>query len=77
MFYFLINFSVVKVQHYHMYVYFIVNVIFSVVINDADPDQTCYFDADPAPGLDSGLASNNAIQMWILPQVLHILENWD
>jgi hypothetical protein len=41
-----------------MYRYCIVNVIFSVVINDADPDQTCYFDADPAPGLDSGLASN-------------------
>ena len=57
MFYFLINFSVVKVQHYHMYVYFIVNVIFSVVKNDANLDQTCHFDADPAPGLDSGLAS--------------------
>ena len=57
MFYFLINFSVVKVQHYHMYVYCIVTVIFSVVKNDADPDQTCHFDADPAPGLDSGLAS--------------------
>jgi hypothetical protein len=40
-----------------MYVYFIVNVIFSVVKNDADPDQTCHYDADPAPGLDSGLAS--------------------
>ena len=40
-----------------MYGYCIVNVVFSVVINDADPDQTCYFDADPAPGLDSGLAS--------------------
>ena len=60
-----------------MYGYCIVNVVFSVVINDADPYQTCYFDADPAPGLDSGLASNNAIQMWILPQVLHILENCD
>ena len=57
MFYCLINFSVVKVQHYHMYIYFIVNVIFSVVKNDADPVQTCHFDADPAPGLDSGLAS--------------------
>ena len=57
MFYFLINFSVVEVQHYHMYGYCIVNVIFSVVKNDADPDQTCHFDADPAPGLDSGLAS--------------------
>ena len=57
MFYFFFNFSVVKVQHYHMYVYFIVNVIFSVVKNDADPDQTCHYDADPAPGLDSRLAS--------------------
>ncbi len=24
---------------------------------DLDPDQTCNFDADPDPGLDSGLAS--------------------
>jgi hypothetical protein len=59
-----------------MYGYCTVNVIFSVVIKDADSDQTCYFDADPAPGLDSGLASNNAIQMWILPHVLHILKNF-
>jgi hypothetical protein len=41
-----------------MYGYCIVNVIFSVVKNDADPDQTCYFDANPAPGLDYRLASN-------------------
>jgi len=40
-----------------MYGYCIVNVIFSVVKNDANLDQTCHFDADPAPGLDSGLAS--------------------
>jgi hypothetical protein len=65
MFYFFFNFSVVKVQHYHMCVYCIVNVIFSVVegyhfsSNDADPDpdQTCHFDANPDLGLDSGLAS--------------------
>jgi hypothetical protein len=57
MLYFLINFSVVKVQHYNMYGYCIVNVIFSVVKNNADLDQTCHFDADSAPGLDSGLAS--------------------
>ena len=57
MFYFLINFSVVMVEHYHMYGYCFVNVIFSVVKNNGDPDQTCHFDADPAPGLDSGLAS--------------------
>ena len=45
--------------------YCIVNVIVSVVEghlfneNDADldPDQTCHFDADPDPGLDSGFAS--------------------
>jgi hypothetical protein len=72
MFYFLINFSVVKVQHYHMYGYCIVTVIFSVVKNNADPDQTCHFDADPAPGLDSGWHQNIAI----LPQVFHILKNW-
>ncbi len=58
MFYFLINFSVVKAPHYHMYRYCIVTVIFSVVKNDADPDQTCHFDADPAPGLDSGWHQN-------------------
>jgi hypothetical protein len=57
MLYFLINFSVVKVLPYNMYGYCIVNVIFSVVKNNSDPDQTCHFDADPAPGLDSGLAS--------------------
>ena len=65
MFYFFINFSVGKVQHYHMCGYCIVNVIVSVVeghhfnYNDADPDpdQTCHFDADPDLGLDSGLAS--------------------
>ncbi len=33
-----------------MYGYCIVTVIFSVVKNHADPDQTCHFDADPAPG---------------------------
>ena len=65
MFYFFINFSVLKVYHYYMWGYCIVNVIVSVVEghlcneNDADPDrdQTCHFDADPDLGLDSGLAS--------------------
>jgi hypothetical protein len=40
-----------------MYGYCFVNVIFSVVEKDANLDQTCHFDADPAPDLDSGLAS--------------------
>ncbi len=59
-----------------MYGYCIVNVIFSVVKNDADPDQTCHFDADPAPGLDSGLASKYWDPNADLPQVFHILKNW-
>ncbi len=43
--------------------YCTVNVIVSVVDghlfneNDADPDQSCHFDADPDRGVDSGLAS--------------------
>ncbi len=62
---FQINFSVVMVSYYHVYGYCIENLIFSVVDrhhfnlnhSDLDPDQTCRFDADSDPGLDSGLAS--------------------
>ncbi len=40
---------------------------------DSDPDPNFHFDADPDPDPDG--IKTMPMYMWILPQVLHMLEN--